>query len=152
MSFLDNLENNLKALESREQGGLDEGNRREREKVQARASAPWAERLKTDPWTQNLMQQATKAGFARRIKVNLIWIGATLRLEARGQRLELRPQPDGIAAVFLDATDESKSQRIDLKKDPQNLVSEWMAILDARKKLDEERAAQALFEEDAADA
>jgi len=152
MSFLDSLENNLKALESREQGGLDEGNRREREKARAKASAPWAERLKQDPWTQNLMQQATRAGYQRRVKVNLIWIGTTLRLEARGQRLELRPQPDGIAAVFLHGTVESKSQAIDLKKDPQKLVAEWMAILDLQKKLDDEQAAKELLEEDAAEA
>jgi hypothetical protein len=143
MSFLDNLENNLKALESREEGGLDEGNRRELEKARAKASAPWAERLKQAPWTQNLMQQATRAGYQRRIKVNLAWIGTTLRLEARGHRLELRPQPDGIAAVFLRGTEESGSGAVDLKKDPQKLVAEWMAILDLQKKLDDEQAARA---------
>ena len=69
-----------------------------------------------------------------------------------GQRLELRPQPDGIAAVFLQGTVESKSQAIDLKKDPQKLVAEWMAILDLQKKLDDEQAAKELLEEDAAEA
>ena len=141
MSFLDSLENNLKALESREQGGLDEGNRREREKARAKASAPWAERLKQDPWTQNLMQQATRAGYQRRVKVNLVWIGTTLRLEARGHRLELRPAPDGIAAVFLQGLEESKRNPVDLKKDPQKLVAEWMLIIDAQKKIDDEQAA-----------
>jgi hypothetical protein len=140
MSFLDNLENNLKALESREEGGIDEGKRREQDKARAKASAPWAERLKQDPWTQNLMQRATKAGYQRRTKVNLAWIGTTLRLEARGHRLELRPQPDGIAAVFLHGTEESKQQPVDLKKDSQKLVAEWMVILDAQKKLDDEQA------------
>jgi hypothetical protein len=148
MSFLDSLENNLKALESREQGGLDEGNRREVEKARAKASAPWAERLKQDPWTQNLMQQATRAGYQRRVKVNLVWIGTTLRLEARGCRLELRPQPDGIAAVFAGGAGESKSQAIDLRKDPQALVAEWMAIVDLQKKLDDEQAAKVLAEEE----
>ncbi len=148
MSFLDNLENNLKALESREQGGIDEGNRREIEKAHAKASAPWAERLKQDPWTQNLMQRATKAGYQRRTKVNLAWIGSTLRLEARGHRLELRPQPDGIVAVFLRANEESKRQAVDLKKDCQNLVAEWMVVLDAQKKLDDERTKAFAEEED----
>jgi hypothetical protein len=140
MSFLDNLENNLKALESSEQGGIDDGKRRELEKARAKASAPWAERLRQDPWTQNLMQRATEAGYQRRTKVNLAWIGTTLRLEARGHRLELRPQPDGIAAVFLHGTEESKQQAVDLKKDSQKLVAEWMLILDTQKKLDEEHA------------
>lgn len=151
MSFLDNLENNLKALESREQGGIGEGNRREAEKARAQASAPWAERLKQDPWTRNLMQQATRAGYQRRTKVNLAWIGTTLRLEARGHRLELRPQPDGIAAVFLRGTEESKQQGVDLKKDSQKLVAEWMVILDAQKKLDDAEA-RAFAEADDAEA
>jgi hypothetical protein len=152
MSFLDNLENNLKALESREQGGLDEGNKRELEKARAKASAPWAERLKQDPWAQSLMRQASRAGYQRRIKVNLAWLGTTLRLEARGYRLELRPQPDGIAAVFLRGTEESKRQTVDLKKDPQKLVAEWMVILDAQKKLDDELAAKAQADDGDAEA
>jgi hypothetical protein len=140
MSFLDNLENNLKTLESGEQGGVDDRKRREEEKARAQASAPWAERLKQDPWTQTLMQRATKAGYQRRTKINLAWIGTTLRLEARGRRLELRPQPDGISAVFLHGTEESKRQPVDLKKDSQKLVAEWMVILDEQKKLDDEQA------------
>ena len=49
MSFLDNLENNLKALESRDEGGLDESRRRERDRGAPLAAAPWAERLKREP-------------------------------------------------------------------------------------------------------
>jgi hypothetical protein len=86
------------------------------------------------------MQRATKAGYQRRTKINLAWIGTTLRLEARGRRLELRPQPDGISAVFLHGTEESKRQPVDLKKDSQKLVAEWMVILDEQKKLDDEQA------------
>src|ERR1700760_919304 len=99
MSFLDNLENNLKSLENNEQGGIDESRRRDVERARALASAPWAEKLKSGPFTSALMQQATVAGRQRRIKVNLMWIGTTLRLEARGHRLELRPEPKGVAAV-----------------------------------------------------
>ena len=141
MSFLDNLENNLKALESQDQGGLDSQERRELERKRAQAAAPWAEKLKSDPWTQKLMQQATRAGFERRIKVNLIWVGTTLRLEARGHRLELRPAPDGINAVFLHGIEESKRDRADLKTDPQKLVAEFMTIVDLQKKVDDELAA-----------
>ncbi len=141
MSFLDNLENNLKALESRDEGGLDESRRRDREREFAVAAAPWAERLKREPFAQTLMQQATMAGRQRRIKVNLMWLGTTLRLEARGHRLELRPGPDGISAVYLRGAEEVRREPVNLAGDPQKLTSEWMGILDEQKRIDDERAA-----------
>src|SRR5579863_8433930 len=129
MSFLDNLENNLKALESREEGGIDESRRRDRERAEAIAAAPWAERLKREPFAQTLMQQATLAGRQRRIKVNLMWIGTTLRLEARGHRLELRPGAKGVTAVFLRGSEEVRQEPIDLSGNPQELITEWMVVL-----------------------
>src|SRR5580704_9548056 len=143
MSFLDNLENNLKALESRDEGGLDESRRRDRDRELAIAAAPWAERLKREPFAQTLMQQATLAGRERRTKVNLMWIGTTLRLEARGHRLELRPEPKGISAVFLKGTDEVRREPVDLADDPRKLTAEWMVILDEQKRIDDEQAAAA---------
>jgi hypothetical protein len=140
MSFLDNLENNLKALESREEGGLDQNRRREADRELAIASAPWAERLKREPFAQNLMRQATVAGRQSRTKVNLMWIGTTLRLEARGHRLELRPGPKGIAAVFLRGSEELTQQPVDLAGDPSALTSQWMAVLDEQKRLDDAQA------------
>jgi hypothetical protein len=152
MSFLDNLENNLKALESREQGGLDESNKRDSEKKRAQAEAPWADRLKKDPWTASLMQRATRAGFERRTKVHLIWVGTTLRMEARGQRLELRPGADGVAAVYLKGAETVKQERIDLTGDPAKLIAGWMALVEAQKKRDDEEAAALAAELAAADA
>src|SRR5579863_3094399 len=140
MSFLDNLEDNLKALESRDEGGLDENRRRDRERELAIAAAPWAERLKREPFAQNLMQQATIAGRRSRTKVNLMWIGTTLRLEARGHRLELRPGPKGITAVFLRGAEEVTQQLVDLSSDPSALTSQWMAVLDEQKRLDDAQA------------
>jgi hypothetical protein len=141
MSFLDNLENNLKALESRDEGGLDESRRRDRERELAIAAAPWAERLKREPFAQTLMQQATLGGRQRRIKVNLMWIGTTLRLEARGHRLELRPGKDGIAAVFLRGSKEVRQEPVDLRGDPRKLTGDWMVVLDEQKRIDDEQAA-----------
>jgi hypothetical protein len=128
MSFLDNLENNLKALESRDEGGLDESRRRDRDRELALAIAPWAERLKREPFAQTLMQQATLAGRQRRIKVNLMWIDTTLRLEARGHRLELRPGRNGITAVFLRDGEEQGQEPVDLANDPQTLVTKWIGM------------------------
>jgi hypothetical protein len=146
MSFLDNLENNLKALESRDEGGLDTSGRRDRERQLALAIAPWAERLKSEPFARNLMQLATVAGRATRTKINLIWIGNTLRLEARGHRLELRPGPKGITAVFLEGTREISQKPINLSGDPKKLVTEWIPVLEEQKRRDDERAAMAADE------
>jgi hypothetical protein len=143
MSFLDNLENNLKALESRDEGGLDENRRRDRDRELAIAAAPWAERLKSEPFAGKLMQQATVAGRQSRTKVNLMWIGTTLRLEARGHRLELRAGPKGIAAVFLKGSEEVGREPVDLSGDPAKITSKWMAVLDEQKRIDDEQAALA---------
>jgi hypothetical protein len=129
VSFLDNLENNLKALESREQGGLEDNRHREAERARVLAAAPWAERLKTSLFTAGLMKFATLAGRQKRMKVNLLWLGTTLRLEAREQRLELRPAADGVIAVFLREGEEIRRHGVDLESDPQTLVAEWMPLV-----------------------
>lgn len=134
MSFLDNLENNLKALEWQEQGGVDDRKRREAEKTQAIAAAPWAEKLKSSPYLSKLMRDVTRAGFSRRMKVNIVWIGRTLRLEALEQRLELEPSARGIEAVI-----EGRRIPVDLEGDPDKLIIAWMELLDRKR---EELAAE----------
>jgi len=142
MSFLDNLEDNLKALESLEPGGIDDSKRREADRERALASAPWAERLKTGPCVQSLMRELTRAGFSRRTKVNFTWLGATFRIEAREVRLELEPTPTGVVAVFPD-----HRAPLDLEQKPDPLIQEWLALLDQRIK--EEQALAAAAEADA---
>jgi hypothetical protein len=97
--------------------------------------------LKREPFAQTLMQQATLAGRISRTKVNLMWIGTTLRLEARGHRLELRPGAKGITAVFLRGAAEVRQEPIDLSGNPKKLVGEWMLVLDEQKRIDDEQAA-----------
>jgi hypothetical protein len=147
MSFLDSLENNLKALESLEAGGLDESKRREADRLSAAAAAPWAEQLKNGPYVPALIQQSIRAGHSRRMKVHLAWIGTTLRLEARGMHLELRPAPTGVDVVFLDAGHEIRRMKVDLTGRPEEVVTPWMDVLD-RKKLAEESAVPVPPEED----
>jgi hypothetical protein len=141
MSFLDNLENNLKALESLEAGGLDDRKRREAERARALASAPWAELLKKSPYVGKLMGDVTRAGFARRMKVNIVWIDRVLRLEAMDQRLELQPTPQGVEAAFSD-----RRVPVDLDGDPDSLIREWMEILDRTRQ--EREAVVVDFEEE----
>ena len=130
MSFLDNLENNLKSLESQEEGKDDvERQRREREsrRASAQAAAPFAEELKKGPYTAELFKHAARVGHGMRLKVHIAWLGSTLRLEARERRLELRPTPDGIIAAYLENNQETRTQPLDLKGNPEELVREWLS-------------------------
>src|ERR1043166_1418511 len=118
MSFLDNLENNLKSLESREEGNesaVQQQRARERDRAQAQAAAPHADALKNGPFTAELLKQAARIGFEKRTKVHVAWLGTTLRLEARERRLELRPTSNGILAVWVEGNQETRSEPLDLK-------------------------------------
>ena len=131
MSFLDNLENNLKSLESSEQGREDaERARRTREldRAQAQAAAPFADQLKHSPFTQELLKQAARVGFSLRTKVHIAWLGSNLRLEARDKRLELRPTPKGIVAAYIENGQELRIEPCDLSGSPETLVREWLAV------------------------
>jgi hypothetical protein len=135
MSFLDNLENNLNALERNEQGGLEDVGRRDSWKNDEIAAAPWAEKLKTADWTKDLMRLATAAGHQRRMRIGLVWIKTSLRLEGLNQRLDLRPTAKGIDAVFLSGTEEVKRLKLDLTGDAGKLLNQWLPLVDAQKKV-----------------
>jgi hypothetical protein len=129
MSFLDNLENNLKSLESREEGNesADQQRRaRERDRAQAQASAPFADELKKGPFTAELLKQSARVGFEKRTKVHVAWLGSTLRLEARDRRLELRPTADGVVAVYLEDGREVRSEPLDLTGSAEALIRAWL--------------------------
>ena len=134
MSFLDNLENSLKSLENSEQGREDkerEHRARESERARVHSVAPFAEELKKGPYTAELLKQAARVGFSLRTKVNIVWLGTTLRLEAREKRLELRPAAEGILAAYLENGQETKVERLDLKGNPEDLVRQWLQPPDA---------------------
>ena len=129
MSFLDNLENNLKSLESQEEGkeSAERSRRaRETERANAQAAAPWAEELKKGAFTAELLKQAARIGFSMRLKVHVAWLGTTLRLEAREKRLELRPTSTGVVAAYLENAVETRSEPLDLRGDPAQLVRRWL--------------------------
>jgi len=126
MSFLDNLENNLKSLESREERDPAEYERREQKRNFAKAAAPWAAKLKAAPFTQALFEHATVAGHRLRTKVYMSWFDDVLALQAKERKLELRPTPDGILAVFIEADREEQSQPLDLASDPAALIQQWL--------------------------
>jgi hypothetical protein len=125
MSFLDNLENSLKNLEDRDERDTSVHERRQAERDQALAVAPWAESLKSSPYTAELMNLAAAAGHQIRAKVYMAWLGNVLRFEVRGKKMELRPTADGITAVFLDGLNEISRHQVDLNGNPQELLDLW---------------------------
>jgi hypothetical protein len=130
MSFLDNLENNLKSLESREEGNESaeqQQRARERDRAAAQAAAPFAEELKKGPFTAELLKQAARVGFEKRVKVHVAWLGSTLRLEARDRRLELRPGASGVTAVYLEDGKEVRSAPADLKGSAEEFIRAWLS-------------------------
>jgi hypothetical protein len=129
MSFLDSLENNLKSLESRDesaQQSKDDIQKREAERARAQAAAPYAEQLKSSPFTAELLNQVTRLGHSQRIKVHIAWLGTTLRLEARERKLELRPSADGVVAVSMEKNTVLRSEKVDLSGDPAALAEAWL--------------------------
>ena len=146
MSFLDNLENSLKALEGTESSGFEDDSLRNKRKNAERLAAPWAEKLRTSEWAKKIMSQAMAAGHQRRVRIGLFWIGTSLRLEAMSQRLDMRPSGTGIDAVFLDGNEERKKIKVDLEGDPAKLLGQWLQLVDAQKKHDDTEAARVLEE------
>lgn len=104
MSFLDNLENNLNALERREEKDpaqvKRDQERRETERNAALLRAPHAEALKTSPFTSDLLTQCRTIGREQRLLVQFTWLGENLRLDAKHKRMELAPTAEGVVATF----------------------------------------------------
>jgi len=130
MSFSDNLENDLKNLESQDERDPMSIARAQQRKLSQRSSvlaaAPHAEKLRTGKFTSGLLTHATRIGHGLRTKVNIMWMGTTLRLQAREHRLELQPTPDGVVAhVFVDDK-EVKKEKVDLNGNPEKLAKEWL--------------------------
>lgn len=104
MSYLDNLENNLKALEKQDERDPEkvkrEQERREAERTAALQRAPHVEALKTSPFTSELLTQCRAIGHGQRVLVQFTWLGENLRLDAKEKRLQLTPTAEGISAVF----------------------------------------------------
>jgi hypothetical protein len=126
MGFLDNLETSLKNLETRDERDGNEHQRMQSDRARNLAIAPWSERLKSSPYTNDLFNKAVAAGHRRRTKVYLARIDNTVRLEAKERRFELKPTPDGIVAEYVEPNGELKTEAVDLADDPQALIEKWL--------------------------
>ena len=123
MSYSDNLENTLKALEGRDQSGPEDRRQRDKDRAAAIEAAPWAEKLKTGPWTAELMKQAARLGHERRTKIFIAWMGQSLKLEAKERKLELRPTPHGIEALYRDP---ERKEKVDLDGSAEQFLRNWL--------------------------
>ena len=136
MSFSDNLENDLKNLEKQDERDPISIERAQKRKLSQRASAlasaPHSEKLKNSSFTSGLLTHLTRIGHGLRTKVHIMWLGTTLRLEAREHRMELRPTPDGIMAHFFVGEKETKRQKVDMSGNPEKLAKEWLDMVGPR--------------------
>lgn len=130
MSFLDSLENNLKALEGREEKDPEKLKREQEQREADRAAAvlrtPFAEALKKSPFTSEFLTHCRTIGHGQRVLVQFTWLGETLRLDAKTKRLELIPSAVGIAAVFSADGVETAREILDLTGDSAALASRWL--------------------------
>lgn len=130
MSFLDNLENSLEALESgEERHGEDRAQElaaREAERQAALQMAPFAAELKSSTFIEGLLTACRAIGHSLRVFVQFTWIGDTLRLDAKSKRLELQPTAEGNMAVFLEDGEEVRRMPLDLASDPRELAENWL--------------------------
>ena len=128
MSFLDNLESTLKNLEgANEKDSRVEQQRRQSDRAQALAAAPYADALKNGPFANEFLTHAVRIGHGTRTRITPLWIGNILRVDAKEKRLELRPTAEGIRAVFIEGGEEQTSEILDLKSDPEQLAIRWLA-------------------------
>ena len=131
MSFLDNLENNLKALESQEEKDPEKVKRdharREEERNAALLRAPYVEALKNSAFTTNLLTECRTIGHRQRVLVQFVWIGEALRLNARNKRMELTPSPEGLIAIMsLDGLETGRTTVDPQKDDAAALAHRWL--------------------------
>lgn len=131
MSFLDNLENNLKALENQEERDLEkvklDRERRDAERSAALLRAPHAEALKKSPFTEELLTQCRTIGHGQRVLVRFTWIGENLRLDAQTKRMELIPAANGITAVLsVDGVEAARTNIDPQTDDAAALARRWL--------------------------
>ena len=82
------------------------------------AVAPWSEKLKNSPYTNDLFDKAVAAGHRRRTKVYLARIDNAFGWRRKKGDLKLKPTPDGIVAEYVEPNGELKTEIVDLSEIP----------------------------------
>ncbi len=130
MSYLDSLENNLKALERLEEKDPEQLRRdaeaRDSERARALRIAPHADALRNGEFTSQFLTACRTVGHGMRMLVRFTWLEQTLRLEAKDKKLELQPLPEGIQAVFFVNGETVATEMLDLSSDPVAFAHRWL--------------------------
>jgi hypothetical protein len=134
MGFLDNLENDLKALENREEKDPEkirrDRERQEADRTAALLRAPHAEALRTSSFTSELLTQCRTIGHGQRVLVQFTWLGESLRMDAKTKRMDLTPTTQGITAILSLNGEEIGREAIDPNvDDPAALARRWLTGL-----------------------
>jgi len=136
MGYLDNLENSLKALESREEADPARRQREHQQRLDNRDAAvrraPHARALKASAFTGQLLGACRKFGPAMGVYVQITWAEDNLRLDARGNRLELVPTADGVIAVYAREGEETSRHPVDVEGDGEAFARAWLELLPGR--------------------
>jgi len=115
-----------------ERGNTADARRRKDDRARAIAAAPHAEALRASPFPNELITHAVRIAHGMRVKVNMAWLGSTLRLDARERRLELQPGAEGVYAVFYEDGNETASEKIDLEAaNPEALAQRWLTATES---------------------
>ena len=131
MSYLDNLEDNLKALENLEEKDPEKVKRQQEQRAAERNAAllraPYAQALKTSAFTSELLKECRAIGHAQRVLVQFAWIGEVLRLSANRKRMELIPTADGITVIFsVDGMETGRATADPQAEDAAALAQRWL--------------------------
>ena len=131
MGFSDNLENDLKNLESAAERDPAAVVRQHAAREAARAAAlavqPHAEQLRNSRFTAELLNHAAVIGRTKRVKVNILWVGSHLRLQAGEHSFELRPTAEGVQGRFFHQGRELETFPLDFSSSAEALARRWIA-------------------------
>ena len=133
MGFAENLENDLKNLESAEERDPAALERRqavrEAERAAAMAAQPHAQQLRNSKFTAELLNQVSLQGRSQRMPVRITWLGQTLKLLAKDSALELQPTAAGVEGRFLRGTEKLESFTVDFTGSAEELARRWLQVV-----------------------
>lgn len=132
MSYLDSLENNLKALENLEVRDPTEVRRRQEARAADRAAAvaaePYVKELREGEFTRTLLGHCAVIGYSLRTKIRPLWLGNVLRLEAREKQIDFESSADGVQAVFRESGQVIGREAVDLTQPSEPLAKRWLGV------------------------
>ena len=132
MSYLDSLENNLKALENQAERDPTEVRRRQEARAADRAAAvaaePFVKELREGEFTRSMLGHCAMIGYSLRTKIRPLWLGNVLRLEARDKQIDFESSAEGVQAVFREGGQVIAREPVDLTQPSLPLAKRWLGV------------------------